>query len=80
MSFLIRTETIGAVVLFFFVELFGEVQDERDKILHVWFFPHARCRGDATAGGCGAGEGHGGEVHTPEPESPHQHGSWSECS
>lgn len=62
MSFLIRAETVGTVVLFFLVELFGEVQDESDETAGVRFFPYAGRRGDATTRGCGAGEGHGGEV------------------
>lgn len=69
--------TSAVVVLFFLVELFGEVQDERDETVGVWFIPHARRRRDATTGIGGAGEGHGGEVHTPAPQSPHH--SWSEC-
>ena len=47
---------------FLLVELFGEVQDERDEPLHIRFLPHAWRRGDTTTGVGGAGEGHGGEV------------------
>ncbi len=38
----------AVVVLFFFVELFGEVQDERDEGIGVRILAQAWCRGDAT--------------------------------
>ncbi len=65
----------GAVLGFFLVELFGEVQDERNKGVDVRVLAQAWCRGDAATSVGGAGEGHGGEVHTPAPESPHPHPS-----
>ncbi len=40
MSFRIRAALVIAVMLLFFgVELFGQVQDEGDEALHVWFLP-----------------------------------------
>ncbi len=65
MSFLIRAVASAVVLLSFGVELFGEVQDERDEGIGVRFLPHAQGRGDAAAGVGGAGVGHGGEVHNP---------------
>lgn len=72
---LIVSRVNGAVLGFFLVELFGEVQDERNESVDVRFLPHAWRRRDATGGERDAREGHGGEVHTPAPESPHQHRS-----
>lgn len=78
---LIVSRVNGAVLGFFVVKLFGEVQDECDETIGVRFRPHARRRGDATAGVGGAGEvGHGGEVLALAPGSCLLFVPGSQCS
>ncbi len=81
MSFLIGIGvTRAVVVLFLLVELFGEVQDERDETIGVRFLPQAWCRGDATAGIGGAGVAHEGEVLGLAPRSCVLFVPGSQCS
>lgn len=57
----------AGIVLFFRVELLGEVQDQGDEAFHVRFVSHSWCRGEAATVVGGAGVGHGGEVRISCP-------------